>query len=349
MQPSLIFHAPNIHQGGGLVLIRPLLKILAARKDVKFILDDRLPEVDKSIVEECDFVKYVKPTLASRLGGEWYLHNITERNDTVLCFANLPPLFSLKAKKIILFVQNPHIVNNSSLRELSFRVACRIFLERMWLKWRTSEKMSCVVQTTSMRKLLLSITPKIKHAEILSLVPPQFFEQKTQENSSNKIYDFIYVATPDKHKNHLRLIDAWCVLAKENIKPSLLITCDQKQNPSLYAYLQDKTQELGLNITNKGYCPHKEILEFYLQSSALIFPSTAESFGLPLLEAKQAGLPILASELDYVRDMVEPVETFDPYSTLSIARAVKRFLKLPQDFIKPIDAKGFLDTIERGV
>ena len=37
---------------------------------------------------------------------------------------------------------------------------------------------------------------------------------------------------------------------------------------------------------------------------------------------------IIAPELDYVRDLVNPAETFDPNSGLSISRAVKRFLSL---------------------
>ena len=63
-----------------------------------------------------------------------------------------------------------------------------------------------------------------------------------------------------------------------------------------------------------------------LRSKALIFPSLAESFGLPLVEAQEFNKPILASELDFVRDVCSPVDTFDPKSSLSIARAVKRFL-----------------------
>lgn len=64
----------------------------------------------------------------------------------------------------------------------------------------------------------------------------------------------------------------------------------------------------------------------YGQSRAAIYPSLFESFGLPLLEAKEAGLPVLASERDYVRDVIEPNITFDPLSPLSIARAVMRHL-----------------------
>jgi glycosyltransferase involved in cell wall biosynthesis len=70
-----------------------------------------------------------------------------------------------------------------------------------------------------------------------------------------------------------------------------------------------------------------------------------ESFGLPLIEARQAGLPILASELDYVRDVVDPEQTFDPDSPMSIARAVKRFLGVEVTPIPLLSASQFLESV----
>ena len=45
-----------------------------------------------------------------------------------------------------------------------------------------------------------------------------------------------------------------------------------------------------------------------------------------LLEARALGVPVLAPERDYVRDVCEPRQTFDPASPRSIADAVRRFL-----------------------
>ena len=82
---------------------------------------------------------------------------------------------------------------------------------------------------------------------------------------------------------------------------------------------------------------------FYLKSSnALIFPSYFESFGLPLLEAKNLNIDIVASEKDYVRDMVDPKETFDPSSSNSIARAIKRYLNIDEPKTNIKGAKEFI-------
>jgi hypothetical protein len=55
----------------------------------------------------------------------------------------------------------------------------------------------------------------------------------------------------------------------------------------------------------------------------------------------------LASELDFVRDVIEPVETFDPDSPTSIARAVKRFLGKVDPPIPIGSAKEFLYEVLR--
>ena len=80
-------------------------------------------------------------------------------------------------------------------------------------------------------------------------------------------------------------------------------------------------------------------------STALIYPSKIESFGMPLIEAQILNIPVIASELDYVRDIVVPSETFDPNSPLSIARAVKRFLKIDTENYVLTNPSDFLASI----
>ena len=89
---------------------------------------------------------------------------------------------------------------------------------------------------------------------------------------------------------------------------------------------------MGVKITNLGVLTHEDLIEKYQESGALIYPSLRESFGLPLVEASSLGMPILASELDFVHDVCRPAETFDPNSHRSITRAVKAFLNIVKKF-----------------
>ena len=85
--------------------------------------------------------------------------------------------------------------------------------------------------------------------------------------------------------------------------------------------------------------------ELYLSSKALIFPSEEESMGLPLLEAQEYSIDIIASEKGFTRDFIEPSETFDPSSSHSIARAIKRYLLLTTDKLSINSPEQFLNEI----
>ncbi len=94
-----------------------------------------------------------------------------------------------------------------------------------------------------------------------------------------------------------------------------------------------------------GYVNRQEVKELMISSRALIYPSTFESLGLPLLEAKSVDLKIIAPELDYVREVLDPAESFDPNSAISIKRAVKRFLGKKEERVNIVDAEDFLRKI----
>jgi len=159
-------------------------------------------------------------------------------------------------------------------------------------------------------------------------------------------YDFVYVATGDAHKNHEHLLDAWLLLEEAGLFPSLVLTVGA-ENAKLLGRLEHLCAASRLRIENLGELSREQVLDLYTHARALIYPSTLESFGLPLLEAAACGLPIVASELDYVRDLVEPVETFDAGSAVSIARAVRRFLECPEPPVALMTASGFLERILR--
>ena len=56
-------------------------------------------------------------------------------------------------------------------------------------------------------------------------------------------------------------------------------------------------------------------------------------------------MPIIAGEMDYVRDVVDPSETFDPLSPVSIARAIKRYLGVPERPLSVMTAERFVKEL----
>ncbi|NIP30749.1 MAG: glycosyltransferase, partial [Candidatus Dadabacteria bacterium] len=169
-----------------------------------------------------------------------------------------------------------------------------------------------------------------------------FLDKHLSENETkDKIYDFLYIATPEPHKNHNNLILAWIILSEENINPHLCLALNNSER-LFNNKLKDLIIEFNLKITIINNISGDDIQKLYYKSKALIFPSTFESFGIPLLEAKYHNLPIVASEKDYVRDIINPTETFDPDSPISIARAVKRFFGYTENYNKIYTSSEFL-------
>jgi glycosyltransferase involved in cell wall biosynthesis len=89
----------------------------------------------------------------------------------------------------------------------------------------------------------------------------------------------------------------------------------------------------GARIINHVYLDPREL---YFNCPYLIFPSIMESFGLPLIEAAESGMKVLASNLPYVYDVIIPSLTFGPLDKISIADAVSKALSTNLPFPKVV-------------
>jgi glycosyltransferase involved in cell wall biosynthesis len=289
-------------------------------------------------------VRSVKATILDRFLAELWLFNCANTKDTVLCFGNLPPLFKLSSF-IVVYLQNRYLVEGITLKGFSVQVRLRIMLERIWFSLGADSVNQIIVQTKTMKTLLFKrLRNKVPIAIFPFLENPVGFSRKLSNATSatNYEYDFVYVASGEPHKNHLALINAWNILADEGLYPKLCLTLSDKHISDLFNKF-DLSNEV--KIENAGVLSHKDVLLLYQKSKAMIYPSKYESLGLPLIEARRLGLPILAAELDYVRDLIDPEQTFDPESPVSIARAVKRFMGMEEEALRLLDPAQFLESI----
>jgi glycosyltransferase involved in cell wall biosynthesis len=330
---SLILHAPNVHHGGGRALLTALLDAMPQRGGLA-LLDRRL-EPDRPLPSHLEILRF-QPSLRGRLAAELSLARRARTSDHVLCFGNLPPLLPVHSQ-VSVFVQNRYLVAPIALDALAPKVRRRILLERLWLR-HGLRGAQVLVQTPSMAidvQRFLGVTARV--------VPFMQANNATDEmKASPSLHDFIYVASGEPHKNHRCLIAAWVELARRDRFPSLCLTLDQQSNGPLLRWIDSQSHTHGLRVVNAGHVGGDAVGALYACSGALIYPSLVESFGLPLLEAQAAGLPIVAAERDYVRDVVTPTECFDPLSPLSMARAVLRHLKTPEPTVTPLSAQAFV-------
>ena len=339
MSAEVVLYAPNVHTGGGLVLLNSLLAAWPGEKPLRAFLDVRaIEQLNPAVTMD---VTWVAPHVIDRLRAEFLAHKAADREGVaLLCFHGLPPLLSSRGE-VVIFMQNRLLIEHGSLAEYPFKVRNRIRIERLWCRALQSRCKRYIVQTPSMAALL---TQWLRRKVQLSVIPfiPETSDTINRADGMMRKFDFVYVASGEAHKNHRTLLETWRLLADEGLTPSLALTIDSAVYPALSVEIKRYADDEGLKIVNVGQVLSADIATLYKSSAALIFPSKVESLGLPLIEASRLGLPILASELDYVRDIVRPNETFDPNSHISMARAVKRFLKYPAPLYQIRTAKEFL-------
>jgi hypothetical protein len=345
LKSRVVLYAPNSHAGGGIILLKSMIKNWPDGVPLEGYFDFRA--LDLLELKNDSNITWVKPTITSRLKAEISLSKTVSSNDVILFMNSLPPLFISRGRTIV-FLQNRNLVDPISLRDFKLKQSIRIVIERVLSYIFRSRVDEYIVQTDSFKRDLETWYKRSNLAgiPIVTVLPFMEFDEFScfsTLDKSRRQYDFIYVADGLAQKNHLALFDAWEILADKNCFPSLAITLPVSEMDLLERV--SLLQEQGLKIVNLGWLSHTDILLTYNDSRALIFPSLRESFGLPLVEASKLKIPILASEMDYVYDVCEPEETFDPTSPHSISRAVGRFLgvspalrkvEAPEDFISYI-------------
>lgn len=132
-----------------------------------------------------------------------------------------------------------------------------------------------------------------------------------------------YVGNATPHKNLDRLIEAYKII----------------NNPELYLVLAGKPdyfyQKLEQMVADKkltrvifmGWISDGQLAWLYKNTQIYIFPSLAEGFGLPGLEAMEAGAPVASSAIPTLKEVyAEAAEYFDPTDASDIAATITNLL-----------------------
>ena len=321
---KLIVEASNIHLGGGFILLSSFIEHLVKADQAGLVfLDARLKGVVNS--SKNLEVRFVKGSIIGRFLHWVNLKNIPRENDTLFCFGNIPPFSKMQNVTTIVFLQNWFLIcHPGKLKVHAKGVLFRLLVERFLLRFFIKNSDLLLVQTNSMARLAKE---RLRFSQILVYA---FTSIPTVKKTDSEDFYF-YPVRGDDSKNHRNLIKAWIELSKASIFPRLVITVDSNANPKLCKWIDEQIFLFNLNVENVGFVNADKISDIYATSPTIIYPSFFESFGLPLVEANALGLEILASELDYVRDVCSPMETFDPHSPHSICNAVLRHRNLTQN------------------
>ena len=98
----------------------------------------------------------------------------------------------------------------------------------------------------------------------------------------------------DRVKNLPRLLDAFATLRGQGRRIDLVVSGEHGPDTSGIIG-QAAARGLLDGIRFPGHLPRRDLIALYVGAAALVYPSLAEGFGLPVMEAMACGTPVVAS------------------------------------------------------
>jgi len=137
---------------------------------------------------------------------------------------------------------------------------------------------------------------------------------------------FIMLGTIEPRKNHWLLLQAWRELIARmgERTPRLVVIGQRGWECENVVDLLERCEPLRGMVTELPACSDVDLATWLHHARALLSPSFAEGYGMPLVEALSRGVPVIASDLPVFREIAGDVP----------------------DYLDPLDGIGWMARIE---
>jgi glycosyltransferase involved in cell wall biosynthesis len=151
----------------------------------------------------------------------------------------------------------------------------------------------------------------------------------TGPNTRSNPY-FLFVGSNEPRKNIERMLAAYIQYRKLTLSPFDLILAGSYQWGDFNAIDFIETNDLSSSVHLIHNSEDAMLCVLYAHAKALVMVSLYEGFGLPLVEAMQWGIPLIASNNSAVAEIAGNAALLvDPYDTDAIASAFKEMTEDP--------------------
>ncbi len=141
----------------------------------------------------------------------------------------------------------------------------------------------------------------------------------------------LFVSRIEPRKNHLSVLKAYI-----NLKLYLsdyqivFIGFQDIMQPELYEYMESKKEYFENKLHFISNIPHKELKHFYINAELMVYPSFAEGFGIPPLEAAMNDLTVVCSSATAMKEFSFFKYHVDPYNQNELEAAIQTALNDPE-------------------
>jgi glycosyltransferase involved in cell wall biosynthesis len=134
----------------------------------------------------------------------------------------------------------------------------------------------------------------------------------------------LYPANPWPHKNHAGLLEGFAIASRSGLAADVKLVCTGERTPRT-AVLAAHAAALGVaeRVSFPGYIDEADLSSLTAHCAGVIFPSLYEGFGLPVIDAMAAGVPVACSDAAALPETAGGAALlFDPRDLRAIAGAI---------------------------
>ncbi|MCX6557188.1 MAG: glycosyltransferase family 1 protein [Candidatus Aminicenantes bacterium] len=188
----------------------------------------------------------------------------------------------------------------------------RYFRARLAENIARADGIICISQATRSSLLEIFATAAEKTRVIHLGVAPYFFVEPDRRRSCREKYRLpekyiLFTGTIEPRKNLPTLLKALIELKRRDVVIPLVIAGSRGWGTSEFIAL---AKELAGQVREIGYVEDADLPGLYREAQFFVFPSLAEGFGLPLIEALASGTPVLCSDIPVFHEIGLELPTY---------------------------------------
>lgn len=155
--------------------------------------------------------------------------------------------------------------------------------------------------------------------------------RRIEECSADRPFRILYVSKLEPYKHQWHVAEAVARLGREGLPVSLELV--GASIPSALTRLRRtlaRVDPTGRWVTYLGAADHAALADRYQEADLFVFASSCEAFGLPLLEAMAAGLPILCADRSALPEVLGGAGAYvDPEDPEALAEGIRALVLDP--------------------
>ena len=225
-------------------------------------------------------------------------------------------------------------------------------IERITLRGAVNKSKWIFTVSQYTKKDLIQRYPKLNLENKTSVVYAGVRDIFTRRMDANKIVsvqrrynldpDYIMMAgTLEPRKNILGALEAYSLLSPKNQQRFRFVIIGKKGWYYKQIFQKVKDLNIAMRVKFLEFIPDDDLVTLMQGAKIFLFPSFYEGFGLPILEAMQSGVPVLASRVTSIPELgVDAIHYADPSDTVDIADGITQLIE-NEDYRNELRSKGY--------